>query len=165
MKLHLFNPDNDLALAADLEYYTPSKAAVALRRSGSLLPWLWADDGDMILVAEDMLSGAEDWCRSKRLSVKPVVASPAMAEASPWGWSKAARRAFLNAGVAAECLPDDSRLATWRNISHRRSTILIHNMLGLTPPVEVFSAEEALEEVNRLGGRAMVKLPWSSSGR
>lgn len=165
MKLHLFNPDNDSALAADQEYYTPSKAAVALRRSGSMLPWLWADDGDMILVAEDMLHGAEEWCGSKRLSVKPVAISPATVEASPWGWSRAAKRTFLTVGVAAECLPDDSLLETWRNISHRRSTIRIHNMLGLTPPVEVFSAEEALDAVRRLGGMAMVKLPWSSSGR
>lgn len=165
MKLHLFNPDNDLSLAADLEYYTPAKAAVALRRSGSLLPWLWAGEGDMILVAEDMLPGALEWCERKQLPVKPVAISPGRVEATPWGWSKAARRTFLNAGVAPECLPDDSRLDAWRTLSHRRSTISVHNMLGLTPPVEVFSAAEALDEVSRLGGRAMVKLPWSSSGR
>ncbi len=165
MKLHLFNPDNDLSLAADLEYYTPAKAAVALRRSGSLLPWLWADEGDMILVAEDMLPAAREWCEKNQLPVEPVAFSPAEVEPAPWGWSKASRRTFLNAGVAPGCLPDDSQLAAWRALSHRRSTITIHHMLGLTPPAEAFSAEEAWEEVNRLNGRAMIKTPWSSSGR
>ena len=49
MKLHLFNPENDLALAANLDHYTPPKAAVDLRRSGALLPMWYADAGDRVL--------------------------------------------------------------------------------------------------------------------
>ena len=50
--LHIFNPGHDLALAADIDNFTPPHAARALRASLDYLPALWAKDGDVVLVGD-----------------------------------------------------------------------------------------------------------------
>ena len=46
--LHLFYPENDLALARDLDNYTPPPAASRLRKSGETLALWYGDDGDKV---------------------------------------------------------------------------------------------------------------------
>ena len=58
MKLHVFNPDHDVALACDTDAFTAPHAARELRADLSYLPALWADDGDMVLV-DDVASALE----------------------------------------------------------------------------------------------------------
>ena len=58
-KLHIFNPENDLALAANVARYTPPPAAVSLRLSGALLPLWWAATlYDLGLVPPQMIAEA-----------------------------------------------------------------------------------------------------------
>ena len=49
MKLHIFNPDHDLALAANQKIFTAPHAGRLLRGDLSFIPALWADDGDLVL--------------------------------------------------------------------------------------------------------------------
>ena len=53
MTLHIFNPDTDYALASDSENYTPPVSILAIKRSLSLLPALYAERGDAILLPDD----------------------------------------------------------------------------------------------------------------
>ena len=48
--LHLFNPENDLALAAGAERYTPPRAAAEMARCGQLFPMWLAESADSVLV-------------------------------------------------------------------------------------------------------------------
>ena len=52
MKLHIFNPEHDIALASDLERFTAPHAGRQMRASLGFIPAFWAEDGDMVLVDE-----------------------------------------------------------------------------------------------------------------
>ena len=88
-KIWFFNPDNDVALAADPRArFTPPAAALELRRSGALLPMWWAAEGDEVLVESDAaLAGARELQRRFDLKGRAVRRSEGGCEASPWGWS------------------------------------------------------------------------------
>lgn len=170
MKLHLFNPENDLALAAGIERYTPPAAAIRLSRAGQLLPAWLARPGDAVLVAdEDAMEEAERLNACFGLGIKAVTAAPNAVESCwPWGWSKAARRRFINAGVEPSVLPSDEWLDTHRHLSSRLSTVELSRVLGIESPVIARTPSEAVAAVaaNEASGLAsFIKMPWSSSGR
>ena len=50
MKVYLFNPGHDIALAAHHKYVTLPHAARQLQADLAYLPVLWATDGDFVLV-------------------------------------------------------------------------------------------------------------------
>ena len=52
MTIRIFNPDHDLALAANQERFTPPHAGRQLRNDLSFLPTLWSDDGDIVVVED-----------------------------------------------------------------------------------------------------------------
>lgn len=166
--LHLFNPENDLALASNEPNYTPPAAALRLRRAGALLPMWWADEGDAILVEDNSLA-AEALCLRSEFGLHGciVTKAPDGFTPSPWGWSVYTRRLFYRAGMSESMLPDESYISTVRQLSHRRTTIDVHRLIG-TPahliPVEARTPDDAINAIERFG-RAVIKLPWSSSGR
>lgn len=151
-RLYWFCPENDLALAAGLSRYTPPRVALEMRRAGALLPTLWASESDRVLVMErgDRVDSAED------LAVEP------------WGWSPYVRTALLKAGVNESLLPSDRRVERIRQLSHRRSASRVLELCGYPTdliPVEAADIDSAMAEIARRGGDAVVKLPWSCSGR
>ncbi len=171
MTLHLFNPENDLALAANHERYTPPAAAVALRRCGALIPAWLAEPGDCVLVANDQEAQAAE---ELRLLYGIKINAVSMAESGtddfrPWGWSRHARRCFIDAGADPEHLPDDCRLDRHRQLSSRLTTVDICEYLGLEPPVVAETVEDAMRAVaenhDRTHDGSYMKMPWSSSGR
>jgi hypothetical protein len=50
MKLHIFNPEHDIALAFNRRHQTMPHAAQELRMNLGWIPALWAADGDVVLV-------------------------------------------------------------------------------------------------------------------
>ncbi len=167
-RLHLFNPDNDLALAANLANYTPPPAASRLRRAGEALPLWYGADGDTFAS-----TGTDArWLDAMRGAFgMDVDVFPGRAEKyipTPWGWSPAARTDFLNMGFEADALPSDAQLKAMRDLSHRRTATAIHALLPqqylTAAAVEVHSFAE-LQTVMKEWPEAVVKLPWSSSGR
>ena len=50
MKLHVFNPEHDIALATNLANFTAPLAGRALRADLGFIPALWANEGDAVLV-------------------------------------------------------------------------------------------------------------------
>lgn len=50
MRLHIFNPEHDIALAHDNPYLTPPRAGRALRRDLGELPLLWLENDDVVVV-------------------------------------------------------------------------------------------------------------------
>ena len=166
--LLLFNPENDLALAANSAYYTPPAAAVRIRTAGALLPMWFARQGDYILAPAGMEPQAEQMRAEYNLYGK-IFTPDAVSEIDrciPWGWSSYAVQTFIKAGINPGILPDSKKIDLWRNLSHRRTSIAILRALSFPDlPVEAFSAEEALLAVESFGGEAYLKFPWSGSGR
>ena len=60
MKLHIFNPEHDIALASNLANFTAPHAGRQLRANLGFLPALWAADGDAVLV-DDVASAERLW--------------------------------------------------------------------------------------------------------
>lgn len=163
-KILLYNPENDLALAFGGERFTPPAAAVALARAGALLPFWWAEEGDCV-IAPGFEQEATELC--KRYGLHGTVGFSAT-EPMPWGWSLYTRRILINAGVNPEILPSDADIVNMRLLSHRHTATLLHSMLG-TPehlrPVTAATLNDAMHAIRSFNGKAVVKLPWSCSGR
>ena len=51
-KLHVFNPEHDIALASHQWQFTSPRAGRQLREDLCWLPVLWASEGDAILVSD-----------------------------------------------------------------------------------------------------------------
>ncbi|MBQ5510196.1 MAG: hypothetical protein IIT94_03505, partial [Prevotella sp.] len=52
MILHVFNPEHEMALAANLHQFTSPRAGREMRSYLSFLPALWANDGDAVWVED-----------------------------------------------------------------------------------------------------------------
>ena len=185
MTLHIFNPEHDIALAANLENFTAPHAARQLRHDLGFLPAIWANDGDAVLV-DDVetakvslqrfaisarrrlgitLNKEAKWQSSK----KAVAGADAV---NPWGWDTALRARLRRLGIADSIMPDNEQLHLIRNLSHRRTATQLMGMLrddGLNKvicevPVECCTMEEVECALARHESN-VIKAPWSSSGR
>lgn len=171
-RLHLFFPENDLALASDLERYTPPVAAVKLRKAGATLPMWYGASGDSVLV-----QGVDaQWLKVVRerfgVDVEPYNHCTCGLEPSPWGWSKASRCVFSDIGFNTEQLPDDASLEYMRQLSHRRTAAEVASRLAAilpfdiaAPAIELTTEKQIKDFVIAHRGGSVLKLPWSSSGR
>ena len=169
MKLHLFNPENDLALGLNCRHYTPPPHAAAIHRAGALLPMWWAEDDDLILAPECLREEAGRL--AARFGLKgqvcgDVSAFTGLSGTAPWGWSLDARRQFLCAGVRPEILPTDSAIDRMRLLSHRRMSIEIINRLDGHYPIAIETDNpDRVVELEKSHPGCFIKSPWSGSGR
>lgn len=181
MRLHVFNPDHETALAADKIPFTAPHAARQLRHDLGYIAVLWADDNDLILV-DDKDSAKEAFHRLHLGSCSPVFVEPDQLRhilddihidaVCPWGWNKVLKHRLLRIGLADNvALPDDVQLDQWRKMSGRAwaaenilSPLVASSSRLVGTASMVTTPEEALEEI---GGQAawVLKSPWSCSGR
>lgn len=168
--LHIFYPENDLALADNTANYTAPCAAVDMRVSGEPLPLWFADNGDVVYT-----SGVNDiWYNTIRdfFDIKADLwQGQPVDTVRPWGWSPAVKRYLERLGVGDDVLPTAAQIARIRELSHRSlaaclSDFLRENMgeVVASSALEVSDIEEVHRFVDR-NGRTLVKLPWSGSGR
>lgn len=194
MKLHIFNPEHDIALAANLSNFTAPHAGRQLRNDLGFLPALWAQEEDQIMVQheESALKSYRRVChRLVKLGIiTSEIASPHLGmkigewrensdmpkgnngssqfSIQPWGWDRAIRRELERMGVAASLLPTDGQIEQIRQLSHRRSSAQLLPLLQMEGTVgEAFECTtvEQVEELFKRYGRLVLKAPWSSSGR
>lgn len=170
-RLWLFNLENDIALANGTANFTPPPAAVEMRRAGELLPLFLADENDRIFC-----NGVNDkWFEDfrQRFGIRTDIWNHDCKgfRPTPWGWSKAAKRIFENLGFAREFLPSDEELDSWRTLSHRRTAAEISELLAQSGKLDLWPAsveineQDSLEQVLKEYRHAVIKQPWSSSGR
>ena len=168
MTLHLFNPSHDEALAFGAATYCPGSAA---RRMSELLwdlPRWWKEEGDEILrlPPDGSLRGVKspDWGRVERIM--------------PWGWDAHIVRLLQRLGAPAHLLPATADLERWRQLSSRRTTVLMlkhlrtsianDSALQFMLPADSWwctTSEDLNRAVTCTGGAAFMKAPWSCSGR
>lgn len=174
MKLHVFNPEHDIALAARQEQFTPPHAGRQLRRDLGFIPALWADNGDFVLVddidqASEKMRHLDKYRRHRNAHVEFITMEQLKYQRehdasfdvintafSPWGWDMSVAHQ-LGIKKANYFL---LHLDEIRNISSRQwtATHLQHDV-------------EYIDDVNVLKARVsemrrcVVKSPWSSSGR
>ncbi len=171
MKLLLFNPETEYALASGASFYTPPARVEKLRMANQLLPEAWAADGDVILVDN------VHECTSKYKLVQwdmlgSLFKENPEIEIDPWGWNPALVRKLRDSGVPELSLPDKETIKAIRELAHRRTTILLNQkwnemvgeLMRVDVPVELMSEDECIGFLRSNPG-CWMKAPWSSSGR
>ncbi|MDE6696402.1 MAG: hypothetical protein K2K25_05940 [Muribaculaceae bacterium] len=171
MRLLLFNPETEYALASGASFYTPPIRVEKLRKELQLLPEAWAEKDDYILVDDVSLLASKcrlvDWNMLESLfEEKPEL------KIEPWGWNPALIRRFKDNGVPEHYLPDDQQMTFIRNLAHRRTTVTLNtlwnNYIGKDFKVEVpveLKSEDACMGFYYENPGCWMKAPWSSSGR
>ena len=182
MTLHIFNPEHDIALAANLSNFTAPHAGRQLRNDLGFLPVLWAADGDQILVEheESAVKSYRRVChRLAQLGIKNTFGEKKIITGEknnttgginiqPWGWDKAIRRELERKGFSVSELPTESQIDCIRQLSHRRTSARLLPLLRMEGTVgEAFECTtvDAVADLLQRYGRLVLKAPWSSSGR
>lgn len=172
MKILVFNPEHDLALASNLANFTAPHAGRQLHADLSFIPALWAEAGDVVLVGDTDEAERKFRMLTKRpfgrYVTKEQLASLPVSGVDVWGWDLAIRAYLLRSGVAESLLPSVEQIAVIRDLSHRRHAALMLSALqgeGTIGQAQMVTTVEALYEHLARVGRIVVKAPWSSSGR
>ncbi|MCR5780566.1 MAG: hypothetical protein K6G70_08510 [Bacteroidaceae bacterium] len=194
MRLLYFNPENDLALAANDPHYTPPASALQMATDLQRLPLRWAEEGDQILLREPhgrptplplpCREGSNFSSNIDRVSACQTDSTPFPTREGqgggsipfPWGWSPLTVTDFLRAGVPAELLPTDAEMQAFRTLAGRATAaeVLRHVRERLTAEGygDCLTGEayvcRSLDEARRWHerfGESIFKQPWSGSGR
>lgn len=173
MKLHIFNPEHDIALASNMEQFTAPHAGRQLRSDLGFIPALWAEEGDFVLVddidqAEDKLRHLSKY-RKQQVNVEFITKAQLRYQQEnnaefdvinstfmPWGWDRA---------IAHQLGIQKSNfyilhLDEIRRISSRQwAAEHLQHDVDYVEDVNVLMAKVAERR------RCVLKSPWSSSGR
>ena len=170
MKLHIFNPEHDLALASNLRQFTAPHAGRQLRSDLSFIPALWADEGDLVLV--DDIDNARDKVRHlggnlvdkvefiTKVQLAHFIKTEFLDSVHPWGWDLSLKGELEHIGIPEIALPSDAILNKVRAISSRQWAAE-HLQSG----VRFVQSVAEVKSLVRDWGKAVIKAPWSSSGR
>ncbi len=171
-RLHLFNPENDIALASGTDNFTAPKAAVELHNAGAVLPIWYADSGDRILAYGVNARWLDNCSELFGIDIDLFDHNSASEyEAAPWGWSAAVRRTFLHEGFSADRLPDENAIKCWRELSHRRTAAKLQSEIvdkldfEIAPAAVEVDTIDKLRQILEFQPNSILKSPWSSSGR
>ncbi len=181
MTLHIFNPDTDYALASDRRYFTPPAQVIALRKQLALVPACYACPGDSILLLDDIKNEVDGLpyfglTQTKGLQILSIRELEERRyeyidhALQPWGWNRSIRQLLADHLGQNPNLPSEAEIQKLRELSHRRTTIRIHELMSefvsdeIRIPGELHSVGEAIE-LYREDRRLFFKAPWSSSGR
>lgn len=179
MKIYIFNPEHDIALASNLEHFTAPHAGRELRHDLGFLPALWAEREAFVLV--DDVEAAKEGLRrtgfatsAKFIDKKDfkdvLVDTDEKIDIKPWGWNLALRQSLKAIGVNTKLLPDNGSLNIMRQISHRAwaAEHLLPYLLSVDGTVGEAKSLQSIDEVRQYLGlyhNIVLKAPWSSSGR
>ena len=170
MKLHIFNPEHDLALASNLRQFTAPHAGRQLRSDLSFIPALWADEGDLVLV--DDIDNARDKVRHlggdlvdkvefiTKVQLAHFIKTEFLDGVHPWGWDLSLKGELEHIGIPEIALPGDAILNKVRALSSRQWAAE-HLQSG----VRFVQSVAEVKSLVREWGKAVIKAPWSSSGR
>ena len=138
--LYIFNPEHDLCLANGDSNFVPPASAMEFGR-----------DCDSVV---SIIGGDA-----------PVVV---------WGWNPVIKRRLLRLGVSQDFLPSNECLAEIKKLSHRRWAAqageFVRNRMSLCEALLAgkvceFSSLSQIEDFLNLYGSAVLKAPWSGSGK
>ena len=169
MKLHIFNPEHDIALASNLSNFTAPHAGRKMRHDLGYLPALWADGGYVLVENVDDARKAYSRLMHRsydRFVDKSMLAGLDIDSVSPWGWDLALRSFLIRYGVGA--VPSVDEIAEIRELSHRKYAVMLLRELEMDGTTGLSFMTDQIDAVRQAVedyGRIVVKAPWSSSGR
>lgn len=182
MTLHIFNPENDLALACFEPHFIPPRSARVMADDLSMLPAWWAEEGDAVCVASPeeaarfaALPGATLCPRVRWMTYDDCAGCDRV---QPLGWSPLTVTRLLRGKCDARILPDEAALRCWRELSGRRHAVeLLSFLTGMDSVLgrewgsylcgRSFYCTDEREVVRLLDEypETILKAPWSGSGK
>lgn len=167
MTLHIFNPSHDEALAINSSKYCPSKAArtIGERYWDIARLWMAPDDFILRLPVDGSLRGVvtPDWEQVTAIE--------------PWGWDPHVTGLLQRLGAPERLLPSPQQLERIRVLSSRHTAVQLvarlaetlrqYPLPGVLLPKSRWckTEEQVLCAIETYHGRAILKQPWSCSGR
>lgn len=174
--VHLFNPENDIALATNVSNFTAPINAARIAYDLSVLPYFIAGENDYVLVQNDSqvewINQLEKKFHRCVVGITPHLNGIDISNVSPWGWSKAIKHRLATYGIGAEIMPSEADLEKIRWCANRERTVyIIQEMLkenpitsGTTIPCVCKNIRQILDFTKQYPN-TILKSPWSSSGR
>lgn len=173
MRLHIFNPHTDLALANNRENYMPSANVRRMVCELEMLPMWFAATGDSILTTTPTDNVFTE--KTKELFGINVnfieesnAAEHSFSSIEPWGWNVSLRRRLSNIGINANLLPTDKQLAEYRSLSGRDKDVELLNAIcgdDNTFQATIINDIEVCRCYATKHPRCIFKAPWSGSGK
>ena len=167
MRLLIFNPEHDYALADNQPQFVALRSAAQFAYDcAPFMRYLYGDE-DMVLNAYEPF-GAEF-----RKDFRPLAEAEQVTEVIPWGWDTAVTYQLHRIGIPERQLPSDERLAKLRELAHRKTTIsAIEFLLDHHPhpeqlplPPSYLTAPQQVEDFVKQTPDALFKSPYSGNGR
>lgn len=172
MQLHIFNPENDLALADGGANYCAPPAARQIAFDLGALPLWFAPCADVVHLPGEIQKEYYASVSSLFNIAEPYESlhCGSLTGVSPWGWSPQIVRRLKQLGIPSALLPSDECIGTMRALSNRRSSIKILSALneaGIDTPSlpRYFTTIDAAAAYIGSKERCVVKAPWSGSGK
>lgn len=181
MKLYIFNPDTDMALADNNENYMAPASARRMAEDLALLPIWYAQPGSAVLAPSaynaDFLKQMQVLFRLQvQLATEPELPDYSEAQIMPWGWNPAIRRRLLKGGVQERKLPALSNLMDYRALASRINTSFFYDLFHFPAKIDYVCGicyliegdgklpfiDEAVKDFN---GSFLFKSLWSGSGK
>ena len=177
MEIYLFNPDSDMALAANKPNYTPPANIRRMVSDMSMLPVWYAASESVVLSDSDYDRQHLAYLKT-RLDIPVELMSGSelrKAEAPdirPWGWNMSLRNHLIRLGIDSSRLPSDEELTLCRRMSSR-SVLADSGLLRTLQSIEhcdasqfsVDSVDECRRIISTVPRGVVFKKPWSSSGK
>lgn len=181
MTLHIFNPDNDMALAAFLPGFTPPANIRQMVDELFAFPRTWAQKEDVYAVFNTQSGQAflyDPTSTTRRpinhySELSTLIPEGDTLDIRPWGWSPALCHSLTKFGIPPQMLPDKEQLAAIRRLSSRQSAVdmlqaIVHD-LGADHPLigqsrMCHTTDEVIDAMS-LWPHTILKAPWSSSGK
>ena len=110
MNVHIFNPEHDMALAANSAFWTAPHAGRQLRSDLGWLPVLWAEDGDVVVVDDVRAAVAatrklkvrhadvEFLSMGDKRRIAGIMSGVERPDVRPWGWDISVASQLRRAG-------------------------------------------------------------------
>lgn len=181
MKLYVFNPDTDMALANNEENYMAPASARRMAQDLALLPVWYAQPGSAVLAASaynaDYLQKMKQmFPLSIQLVTEPELPGYADAQIMPWGWNPAFRKRMLKGGILERKLPVPDDLSEYRELASRAYGMAVSLAFELNKTVEYACGYHRLIEgdgegeftdsaVKDFTDGYIFKSMWSGSGK
>lgn len=174
MKLYLFNPDTDLALADNNENYMPPASARLMARDLALLPIWYAQPGSAVLApsaynADFLKRMRQSFPLQVQLVTEPELPDYAESQIVPWGWNPAIRKYLLSRGIAERKLPMAEALRIYRKLASREEVdSLLDSFIDFDEccgdSFNLTRLSDCREFVEHFD-YSVLKAPWSGSGK
>lgn len=178
MTLFIFNPSHEMALAADNAQFTPPAAVVKFERDLTLLPAIYANNGDAILAQcrRSELTSLKYYQLTQAKNIEIIAADEKIHclpdRIIPWGWNKSLANKLLRLGIPASLIPEAYKLNKIRTLASRLTSLEFYRRFAATDaflksrqPVAIRAINEIESIVSRFNDGCVIKSIYSSSGR